>query len=282
MDSLAVLYARELSRWGIETIEEYRGYPGALKFGNPGPANGMMTRFRATPALLKKCDDYGVHPADVTDHFHLEFEMPDEVLQLTRPSRPTPDTPASKQLRDEVNELNDFFAKHSVDGANAKHIGWVRKFHMAHSLPYAWNKGGRFYSQPPIRATNYQQMPQDRRLELRLDGKPIAEIDISASYLTIFYAWHGEEVDAATARNVIGPDELHRAIVKTWVNSSFGNSRLLTKWSPDLKKDFAKRYREEQWTIDPRLYPIRLVRERTASATRTVGTGDKRKTSKLR
>jgi hypothetical protein len=242
----------------------------------------MMTRFRATPALLKKCDDYGVHPADVTDHFHLEFEMPDEVLQLTRPSRPTPDTPASKQLRDEVNELNDFFAKHSVDGANAKHIGWVRKFHMAHSLPYAWNKGGRFYSQPPIRATNYQQMPQDRRLELRLDGKPIAEIDISASYLTIFYAWHGEEVDAATARNVIGPDELHRAIVKTWVNSSFGNSRLLTKWSPDLKKDFAKRYREEQWTIDPRLYPIRLVRERTASATRTVGTGDKRKTSKLR
>jgi hypothetical protein len=113
-------------------------------------------------------------------------------------------------------------------------------------------------------ATNYQQMPQRRRLELHLDGKPVAEIDISASYLTIFYAWHGQEVDAATAySNLIGPDELHRAIVKTWVNSSFGNTGLLTRWSPRIQRGFAKRYWEQQWTIDTRLYPIRLVRERT-------------------
>jgi hypothetical protein len=45
--------------------------------------------------------------------------------------------------------------------------------------------------------------------------------------------------------------------------SSFGNSHLLTRWSPDIKRDFAKRYREQQWTIDTSLYPIRLVRERT-------------------
>jgi hypothetical protein len=113
-------------------------------------------------------------------------------------------------------------------------------------------------------ATNYQQMSQDRRLELRLDGRPVAEIDISASYLTIFCAWHGQEVDAAKAySNLIGPDELDRAIVKTWVNSSFGNSGLLTRWSPGIKRDFAKRYREKRWTIDTGKYPVSMVRKQT-------------------
>jgi hypothetical protein len=118
-------------------VEEHRGYPGSLAFGNPGPANGMMTRFRATPALLKISEQHGVYPPDVTDHFHLEFEMPDDILQLTKPARPTPNTPASVGLREEVAELNAFFADHSLEGANVQHIGWVRKFHMAHSLPYA-------------------------------------------------------------------------------------------------------------------------------------------------
>jgi len=104
-------------------VEEHRGYPGSLAFGNPGPANGMMTRFRATSALLEICERQGVHPEDVTDHFHLEFEMPDEILQLTKPARPTPNTPASLKLRDEVAELNAFFADHSLEGANVQHVG---------------------------------------------------------------------------------------------------------------------------------------------------------------
>lgn len=83
------------SAWlNARLIEQHKGYPGSLKFGSPGPANGMMTRFRATPALLKLCERKGVLAANVNQHFHLEFEMPEEVLQLTRPSRPTPDTPA--------------------------------------------------------------------------------------------------------------------------------------------------------------------------------------------
>ena len=99
-------------------------------------------------------------------------------------------------------------------------------------------------------------------MELRLDGKQVAEVDISASYLTIFYVCHGEQIDPATAcTDVIGPGELHRAIVKTWVNTSFGNSGLLTKWSPGVKNDFAKRNRKQQWTIDGKKYPVRLVRE---------------------
>ncbi len=57
-------------------IEEHRGYPGSLAFGNPGPANGMMTRFRATPALIKICEQHGVVPPDVSGHFISNLRCP--------------------------------------------------------------------------------------------------------------------------------------------------------------------------------------------------------------
>lgn len=111
-----------------------------------------MTRFRTTRALLDTCGRFGVSPTNLTDHFHLVFEMPEEILQLTQPFRHTLNTPASQALR-EVAELNSFFASHTLEGA--RHIGWDRLFHMASSPRYAWNKGGRLYSQPSMPATNF-------------------------------------------------------------------------------------------------------------------------------
>jgi hypothetical protein len=243
-------------------IEEHAGYPGKLGFGNPGPVFGSMTRFRATPKLLKLAKDYGVPVGDAQDHFFIEFEMPSELVQLTRPSGPTRNTAQAKSLRNEVAELNAHFATHELEGA--RHIGWVRKFHGACPDKYMLDRGGRLYSQPPMPATNYQNMSQERRLKLRMDGEPVSEIDISASYLTIFYAAHGKRIEMNDAySNIVGPDALDRAIVKFWVNASFGNSSLIAKWSPNLKKAFAKRYREDGWTIDGKKHPVRLVREKT-------------------
>jgi len=173
-----------------------------------------------------------------------------------------PNTAEARNLRNEVAELNAHFATHKLEGA--RHIGWVRKFHGASSDQYKLNRGGRLYSQPPMPATNYHNMSQDRRLKQRIDGEPVSEIDISASYLTIFYAAHGQRIKTDDAyNNIIGPDALHRAIVKFWVNASFGNRSLITKWSPNLKKAFARRYREDGWIIDPKKYPVRLVRKKT-------------------
>jgi hypothetical protein len=113
-------------------------------------------------------------------------------------------------------------------------------------------------------ATNYQNMPQERRLKLRIDGEPVSEIDIGASFLTIYYAAHGQRIKMDDAySNILGSDPLDRAIVKFWVNASFGNRSLITKWSADLKKAFAKRYRKNGWTIDSKKYPVRSVREKT-------------------
>jgi len=243
-------------------IEEHAGYPGKLGFGSPGPMVGRMTRFRVTPKFLKIAKHHGVPIQEVQDHFYIEFEMPSEIIQLTKPAGATRDTAIARGMRSEIAELNAHFATHELVGA--RHIGWVRKFHGASSDKYMLNRGGRMYSQPPMPATNYQNMPQERRLKLRMNGEPVSEIDISASYLTIFYAAHGQRIKMDDAySNIVGSDALDRAIVKFWVNASFGNRSLITKWSSNLKKAFAKRYREDGWTIDSKKYPVRLVREKT-------------------
>jgi len=243
-------------------IEERAGYPGKLGFGNPGPVFGSMTRFRATPKLLKISEEQGILIQEVQDHFFIEFEMPSELVQLTSPSVSTRNTAQAKSLRNEVAELNAHFAAHTLEGA--RHIGWVRKFHGASPDQYMLNRGGRLYSQPPMPATNYQSMPQEQRLSLRIDGERVSEIDISASYLTIFYAAHKQRIEVKDAySNIVGPGALDRAVVKYWVNASFGNRSLIKKWSPSLKKEFAKKHRENGWTIDSKKYPIRMVREKT-------------------
>jgi hypothetical protein len=246
-------------------IAEHAGYPGQLGFGSPGPFVGKMTRFRATPKLVKISEEHGVIIQDVQDHFFIEFEMPTELVQLTKPAGFTQNTAEARSLRNEIAELNAHFAAHKLEGA--RHIGWVRKFHGASPDKYMLNRGGRLYSQPPMPATNYQNMPQEQRLKLRMNGEPVSEIDISASFLTIFYAAHGKRIEMRDAySNIIGPCALDRAIVKFWVNASFGNRSLITKWSADLKKAFAKRYREQGWTIDSEKYPVRSVREKTLAA----------------
>jgi hypothetical protein len=108
-------------------ITEHAGYPGQLGFDSPGPFVGKMTRFRATPKLLKVSKDHGVLVSEVQDHFFIEFDMPSELVQLTRPAGATRNTAEARNLRKEVAELNAHFAAHKLEGA--RHIGWVRKFH---------------------------------------------------------------------------------------------------------------------------------------------------------
>src|SRR5215211_2077375 len=215
-------------------IDERAGYSGKRGFGSPGPVYGSMTRFRATPKLLKIAEEHGVIIRDVQDHFFIEFDMPAELVQLTSPSGLTRNTAEAKRLRNELAELNAHFAAHELEGA--RHIGWVTKFHGASPDKYMLNRGGRLYSQPPMPATNYQNMPQEQRLKLQMSGEPVSEIDISASYLTIFYAAHGKRIEMNDAYSIVGPDAMDRAIVKFWVNASFGNSSLIAKWSPNLRK----------------------------------------------
>jgi len=248
-------------------VEEVKGYPGWFEFGNPGPPRGRMTRYMATPKLLAACVAYGITPDNVNDHFWIEFEMPRELVQLTSPPQSTPTNRITTRLREEVAELNEFINQQVITPSTIRHMGWVRKFHMAHHPDFNWNKGGRLYSQPPVANSNYQNRPESERLRIGINGDPTVEIDIGSSYLTIFYAWHDIQLSLTkdAYRGILGPSEIDREVAKFWVNASFGNSSLLSKWTKKLVDEFEKklaRKRLPSHGFDPKSYPMRLIREK--------------------
>lgn len=248
-------------------VEHKPGYPGSYQFDNPGPMVGKLTRYRATAALLAECEAHGVTPANVRQCFRFEDVMPSELVQLTSPSHKTPNTEKVQRLRAEVAALNAFFAEHTLTHPVIKHLGWVRKFHQATNLQtYRWNKGGRLYSYPQNSAC-YQHLDEETRLGMRIDGENVVEIDVSSSYLTIFYAWCDQQLDtnADAYGGILGPTELDRQVAKFWINASFGNGKLLTRWSKGFTEDFRERLAKKGMSpeaFDTKTYPMSLIKER--------------------
>ena len=234
-----------------------------LAFGNPGPASGKLTRYRATPTLLETAAAHGITPDNVLEYFKLPFEMPTELIRLTKPSKRTPNTPRVAKLRSEVAELNAFFAKQTLTPSTIKHLGWIRLFH-GYTEGYRWNKGGRLYSQPQGPAC-YQNQPETTRLQMRIDDEGVTEIDFSSSWLTIFYALCDQQLDTTQDgyAGILGPTPLDRQVAKFWINASFGNSKLLTKWSKDLVQDLQEQLTKKGLSgFDKDLYPIRTIKEK--------------------
>lgn len=244
-------------------IEHKPGYPGALAFGNPGPTAGKLTRYRATPKLLEIAEAHGITPANVLEHFRIEFVMPSELIRLTKPSKPTPNTPKVAKLRSDVAELNAFFAKQTLTPPTIKHLGWIRMFH-GYTEGFRWDKGGRLYSQPQGPAC-YQNQSEAARLRMRINDERVIEIDFSSSYLTIFYSLCDEQLDNTQDAyvGILGPTALDRQVAKFWINASFGNSRLLTKWTEDLLHDLQDQLTKKGISgFDKELYPMRTIKEK--------------------
>jgi hypothetical protein len=249
-----------------DLIQTKSGYPRALAFGNPGPNRGMMTRFRATDALLAICAEHGILPANIHEHFCVEYTMPGELVQLTSPAAETPTTDLIERLRSEVAELNQFMKSFQLQPPAIEHLGWVRKFHMSDRKGFEFNKGGRLYSQPPT-DRNYQSVDRQMRLAMTIGGEPVAEIDIGASYLSIFYALRGKQIDTDrdAYRDILGPTDFDREITKKFISASFGSRHLITLWSANVKAEFEKAMRKKDlapFAIDPKRYPIKLVRQK--------------------
>ena len=120
--------------------------------------------------------------------------------------------------------------------------------------------GGRLYSQPS--GANYQQMPREQRLQMTISGEPVCEIDIRASYLTIFHGWNGRRL--APSRDPydlpgLGPEG--RQAVKLWFVATFGNAHL-KKWP----REMAQEYRDETGRKLESEFPFALIREKALKA----------------
>lgn len=130
-----------------------------------------------------------------------------------------------------IRELNEFFAKQDLRGD--MHQGYIRIFQNGDDPDFRWNKGGRFYSQPFVES--YQVMSAERRGQMTINGEPVAEIDIRASYLTIFLSIHGIQLETTEdpyALPGLGPE--HRSAVKSWMVATFGSAKPIQRWPPRM------------------------------------------------
>jgi hypothetical protein len=237
--------------------------------GGPKLSNWRFaTRFRATQALLDLCADHGVRPDAVDRHFLLP--LPEHPLQRRRASkrddfgkkiRGKPmrfeHTPKSEWLEGRIRELNEF-----LDGklGGGVHRGYVCVFNNGDNPHFDWDKGGRLYSQGH---QNYQQMPDTERLKLTIECEPVCEIDVKASYLTIFHALHRERFDLDKDPYALhGLGESAKDVVKSWCVATFGHDRHLNRWPQKMCED----YRKETGKALGKVYPIKKLRQRMIEA----------------
>jgi hypothetical protein len=210
-------------------------------FGKRAAVIRKATRFRATRTLLDIYEKHGVRAVDFHQHFLIP--LPEHPLQLRAASKRTeygqkiPGKPI-RYMRTEVTEraerslkrLNKFFDHFKLEGGI--HRGFIRVFNNGDHPKFAWNMGGRLYS---YGENNYQQMEQADRLRMRISYRSVCEIDIRASYLTIFHGLCGESFDATKDPYVMpGLGEEGRDAVKMWITASFGNNAPITKWPREL------------------------------------------------
>lgn len=232
---------------GLEGLGLLQHVPGH-KVSNKREDTGRYgARWRATPALLRLCVEQGVQPIRALAHFEFEYDLPTHPIQkrarkeknwsskTVPPGRPMEfeRTGIVEFMENSLRDLNEFFAKQILRGGT--HHGYVRIFSNGDDADFNWDKGGRFYSQ---HFPSYQGMNGEQRRRMTINGEPVAEIDIRASYLTIFLSMHGIQLEVTKdPYEVPGFPEEHRHAVKQWFVATFGNTKPIRRWPPRMLQD---------------------------------------------
>lgn len=224
-----------------ETIDWGDGVKSALH-------SGFAARSRATPRLLFEAERRGIAPPDLDRHFAWPpvGRTPKLVLNLKTGTRwsfggkiggltmPIPTTAETRRLTEEVVCINAFLA--DMDLVGAGHGGFHRSFAMGDAPDFRWNKGGRLYS---YGADSYQRAKPSVRRAMTIDGKPVVEIDVKASHLTILYALAKVPLD-------IGEDAyadlgIDRDIAKAWLTATLGKGSPVRRWPKQSADDYRAR-----------------------------------------
>jgi len=137
-------------------------------------------------------------------------------------------TPETERIERDIKELNEFLARIELTGG--RHEGYVRIFNNQ-----SWQKGGRLYSQCQ---DSYQLKPEHKRLGMKINGEPVAEIDLKASFLTICHAKLG--VPLGNREDPYARAGIARDVAKLWCIASFGESAPKLRWPRKMVEDYRK------------------------------------------
>ena len=210
----------------------------------PVAFQAYTSRFRATPKLLAIVAEHGIGVDRAQDHFAV-LGGPKSLLVLRAASTrkggdklkgqkmPFARTEHTQRLELEVAELNEFLDQFELGGG--QHRGYFRMFNCGDDPNFGWNLGGRLYSHGE---GNYQQLKE--RQQMTINGEAVAEIDIKASYLTIYLSWFGQQPPGDPYQLPGFPEEA-RDFVKLGMVPLWGNGRrVLRSWPKKMIDKYHK------------------------------------------
>ena len=240
-------------------LEVVKGY---TAFGTPSTpglrkaiSRHVPSKLRACPALIALATECGV-PVDRAN-LHFTAGPPKDPVVVRATSTWDGYTkirgtvmrtlPVPERITAEVHEINQFLRNFTLEGGN--HEGFFRGFNNGDSPNFEFDQGGRLYSAGD---ETYQSMKPDARLALRINGAPVVEVDVRASFLTIAYALHHlpRSEDDPYVIEGLGLDA--RTAVKMFVAATIGSGKPITKWS----KRHQDRYHDDtgqtlkRWPLD--------------------------------
>jgi hypothetical protein len=235
----------------------------------PGKQNGPATRFRATPQLKSLAAQHGVQLGEADKHFVLP--LPKHPLRLMGASTwawgnkikgkamEIDYTEKVRALERTIVELNEFIDQFVIAGGT--HRGYYRQFECGDHEQFEWDLGGRLYSQDGKHS--YQQLGGAERRKMTINGKPVCEVDVRASTLTIFQASGGRPLDFSNDPDLdpYALPGLDRDVVKAFITATFGNGQCPVRWSPEAVEEYEKKTGE-----DLRLHRISRVRDAARKA----------------
>ena len=219
---------------GNVTNPFYDPSTGSPKF-NPGKAR----RFRPSEALVSLAASCDINSDNFYDHFTVS--LPKKPIRLraakgnfrSRMDRGMvmrfEETEKTRTLTEQVQSLNEYLIDHSLEGGNFN--GYIRGFNEGNHPAFNWDRGGRLYA---VGLNSYQLLKKAERLKMRIDGEPVAEIDINASFLRIFHSLIDQPLPDRDDPYTV--DGLPRDVVKAWVTATFGHDKLHQSWPPGLNK----------------------------------------------
>jgi hypothetical protein len=250
----------------LRLIERKKGFRSVMQFEATDPwlsHFARATRFRATDKLLAHAESRGITRENTASHFITA--LPERPLILKATSKRTPlgakvqgkrrkfnRTERANKLEDEIKELNQFLDAFDIRGGI--HRGYVRIFNLGDDPSFDWNKGGRLYS---CGEDSYQRMSKEDRLRMTINGEAVVELDVRASYLTIFYSLCGRS--AELPEDPYDLPDVPRSVVKKWIVATFGSNGSFKRWPSELIKDH-----KEETGKNLKAFPVSAVRAKVS------------------
>lgn len=207
--------------------------------GPVAKSKGFISYLRLTDHGCAWLNERGLSGASYADDFHDTVSLQPVVLRATSrrvnntkvkgDTLPIPKTCKAKAIAEEVNRLNAFLLSFELRPVPFR--GLYRLFNEADHPEFDFNRGGRLYGL----GQSYQSLSEDERLRMTIDGEPVAEIDISSSYLTIVYGLFGLTFD--NSKDPYAVDGFERDLVKMWTAATLSAGEL-KRWPSGMPEAY--------------------------------------------